>query len=183
MTMPTVAEAQLVYDNCEAMSLEASENVDQIRTEVALGQATQKQLDRALKAEQQAIQRRLTAEAGLQACKLAARAADEEERQRNERISQALRREGRATYMKQAREFLSFVRLADDRFAAQGESFASLEQLVGRGGANYPHLHGAWSAVTRALPLIIANLEFEERRFKSEFPDPTGEQAAGEPSE
>jgi hypothetical protein len=158
MTMPTVAQAQAVYDDFEALSLGASEAVDRVRTQVALGQATESALNKALKAEQTAIQRRKTAEAGLQAAKLAARAAAEEERQEQERIKHAL--------VRRATEELATIQVATvtlltrhlAELASLEKEYAAVQGVIGRTAGifapNLPIWHEATACLAKILDII-----------------------------
>jgi regulator of protease activity HflC (stomatin/prohibitin superfamily) len=159
MTMPTVQEAQRLYDDMEQLSLDASEAVDRVRTQVALGQAPQKQLDKALKAEQVAIQRRKTAEAGLQACKLAERAAAEAERQAVARATAAVKREAAARLGELNAQTLAALTRILDELNKLGRDYETVRGLIGREAGAFPL---SWGPMQNAMTGIARTVEVLE---------------------
>lgn len=158
MTMPTVAQAQEVYETFAALTLDASEEVDRIRLQVAMGTAKEAALTKALKAEQVAIQRRKTAEAGLQACKLAERAAAEAERQAVARATAGLKREALAKLGTLNVQTLAVLTEALGALDSLGQEYIRVRGLIGReAGAfplDWPHMQAAMAGMSRTIEVL-----------------------------
>jgi hypothetical protein len=162
--MTTVYEAEAVFNSADALADEATHEVQEVRTLVATGRATEGQLSKAVSAASRANERRLTAQSGIDAARAEQRASDLAERQRDDALRAALTREAQVVFMRRCRDTLAFLAETENKLIRLGEDFDNIRPLVGSDIPVWPTTHRAWVGILQAIPPLKEHLVFESTK-------------------
>jgi len=160
----TVPQAEAIFNTADALAEEATYQVGEVRKQVATGKATEGQLNKALKAEKTANERRLTAQAGVDVAREAQAAEDLAESQRTAALRAALAREALVVYMRRCRDTSALLDETENKLTRLGEDFDGVRPLVGNGNALWPTGHSGWTGMLRNVAQLRDWLAWEERR-------------------